>query len=139
MPKIVTINKKAYHDYDILDKYEAGIVLTGEEVKAIRKGAVSLIGGVARIINEELWMLNCHVGGVKNPERTRKLLVHKREIKKLFGKTQIRGLYLIPLRMYFKNNVAKVELGLARLRKLHDKREVIKKREWEREKRQLRI
>jgi SsrA-binding protein len=127
MPKIVAVNKRAYHDYDILEKYEAGIVLTGKEVKAARAGKVSLAGGIAKILNQELWLLNCHMAGAEEPERTRKLLVHKRELKKLFGKTQVRGLYLIPIRMYFKNNVAKVELGIARPRKLYDKREIIKK------------
>lgn len=131
--KIVTINKRAFHDYEILERYEAGMVLTGEEAKRARSGQVSLKGSLAKIKDGELWLLGAHFGGTKEPERTRKLLMHKREIEKIFGKSQMKGLYLVPLRMYFKRNFLKVELGLGKIRKLYDKRELIKKREIERE------
>lgn len=137
--KVVATNKKAFYDYEILEKFEAGIGLEGDEVKSARKNQVSLKGSLAKIQNNELWLLNCHFGSAKEPERTRKLLVHKKEIKKLFGKSQMKGLYLIPLRMYFKKNFLKVEIGLGKIKKLYDKREVIKKREWEREKKKLKI
>lgn len=124
--KLVASNKKAYYNYQILEKLEAGIVLTGEEAKAVRAGKIDLTGSFARIINNELWLLNCYIGGI---ERNRKLLVKKSEIKKLFGKSQIKGLYLIPTRAYFKKNFLKIELATARIKKLYDKREAIKERD----------
>jgi len=130
--KIVAINKKAYHDFQVLEKYEAGIVLTGEEVRAVREGRVNLKGSFAKIMNNELWLLNSYIKS-KEADRTRKLLVHKRELKRLLGKLQEKGLSLVPLKMYFKNNVAKIELGLCRGLKLYDKRERIKKRDAERQ------
>jgi len=130
--KIVAVNKKAYHDFQVLEKYEAGLVLTGEEVRAVREGRVNLKGSFAKIMNNELWLLNGYIKS-KEADRTRKLLVHKRELKRLLGKLQERGLSLVPLKMYFKNNVAKIELGLCRGLKLYDKRERIKKRDAERQ------
>ena len=132
MAKIVSVNKKALHDYQALERYEAGIVLQGNEVRAIRQGRVNLKGSFARILNNELWLLNCYIS-TDNPERTRKLLIKKDEIRRLLGKTNEKGLSLIPLKMYFKNNVVKVEIGLCRGLKLYDKREQIKKRDQSRE------
>lgn len=138
--KIISKNKKSYHDYEILEKYEAGIVLTGAEIKAIRAGKVSLKGAYAKILggdakrpNEELFVVNLHISIEKDPERTRKLLMHKQEIRKLIGKTQIKGLALVPTQIYLKKGKAKIELALARGKKIYDKRETIKKRDLERE------
>jgi SsrA-binding protein len=130
--KIVAVNKKAYHDFQVLEKYESGIVLTGEEVRAVREGRVNLKGSFAKIMNNELWLLNGYIKS-KEADRTRKLLIHKRELKRLLGKLQEKGLSLVPLKMYFKNNVAKIELGLCRGLKLYDKREKIKKRDTDRQ------
>ena len=154
MFKEVSSNKKAYHEYEITDKYEAGIVLTGKEIKAIRAGKVNLTGSHAKILqsaisnsstklgtskrstisrNPELFIINLHIGVKEgDPTKTRKLLMHRAEIDKLIGKTQIKGLTLISLRLYIKNGRAKIELGLGRGKKLHDKRETIKKRDIER-------
>ena len=107
--KVVAVNKKAYHDYQVLEKLEAGIVLTGKEARAVRQGRVQLKSSFARILKDELWLLNAHISS-DDPERTRKLLVKKSELRSLIGKTVQKGLSLIPLKMYFKNNVAKVEL-----------------------------
>ena len=148
MTKEVSTNKKAFHEYEILDRYEAGLVLTGQEIKAIRAGKVNLTGSHAKIlqhstnnkqlstINPELFLINMHIG-IKDgdPTRTRKLLMHRSEIDKLIGKTQIKGLTLIPLRLYLKKGRAKIELGLGKGKKLHDKRETIKKRDLERSRR----
>jgi len=166
MVKEVSSNKKAYHDYEITDRYEAGIVLTGAEIKAIRAGKVNLTGSHARILHgaishspfavsqnqkvkgqwlkansqkliaksqPELFLINMHIGIKEgDPTKTRKLLMHRSEIDKLIGKTQIKGLTLIPTRLYLKKGRAKIELGLGRGKKLHDKRETIKKRDLER-------
>jgi SsrA-binding protein len=134
-------NKKAYHDYEILEKLEAGISLKGTEVKSLREGRANLRDAFVRIENEEAYLFNAYIapyshGGLFNhePTRTRKLLLHKREIKRLMGKVQERGLTIVPLRMYFSpGGKVKVEIALARGRKKHDKREVIKRRELERE------
>ena len=131
--KIIALNKKALHDYEILEKIEAGISLIGKEVRAIRDGKVQLTGSYAKILNNELWLLNSHVGVLEDPERTRKLLVKKVELKRLYGKVMEKKLTLIPLRMYFKNNMAKVELGLGRGMKNYDKRQQIKQRDLDRE------
>ena len=130
--KIVALNKKAYHDFQILEKIEAGIVLTGKEARAVRQGRVQLKGSFARILKDELWLLNAHISS-DNPERDRKLLVKKSELKTLIGKTIQKGLSLIPLRVYFKNNVAKIEIGLCKGLKKWDKRERIKRRDLERQ------
>jgi len=131
--KIVTVNKKALQDYAILEKIETGIVLTGKEVRAIREGKADLKGSFAKIFNDELWLLNSYVGVLEEPDRTRKLLVKKIELKRLIGKVQEKNLTLIPIKMYFKNNMVKVELGLGRGLKKYDKREQIKKRDINRQ------
>ncbi|MEK6681600.1 MAG: SsrA-binding protein SmpB [Nitrospirota bacterium] len=138
--KIVATNKKAYHDYHIEETYEAGMALQGTEVKSLREGKANLKDSFARIEKDEIFLLNCHIspyshGNIANhdPMRTRKLLLHKREIQRLIGKIQQKGYALIPLKIYFKNEKAKVELGLAKGKKAYDKREDIKKREADRE------
>lgn len=139
--KIVATNRKAFHDYFIEDKFEAGIVLQGTEVKSLRDGRVNLQDSYASVRDAEVFLHNCHIspyshGNIMNhdPTRVRKLLLHKTEINKLMGKTQQRGLTLIPLRIYFsKRGHAKVELGLAKGKKLYDRRESIKAREAGRE------
>ncbi|MGI6454387.1 MAG: SsrA-binding protein SmpB [bacterium] len=138
--KIVAQNRKARHDYHILDVFQAGIVLTGSEVKAIREGGANFKDSYAAIERGELFLLECHIspyshGGYANhePTRPRKLLMHKREIMKLFGKLQTRGLTLVPLRMYFVRGKVKVDIALAQGKKQYDKREDIKKRDIDRE------
>lgn len=131
--KQITFNRKAVHDYEILEKFEAGIVLTGVEIKAIRGHRVNLAGAFCRIQNNEAWVLNMHLANTKEPERSRKLLLHKSEIQSLIGKTQQKGLSLIALSLYIKKNHAKLEIALARGKKLHDHREVLKKRDISRQ------
>jgi SsrA-binding protein len=138
--KTIARNKKARHEYFIEDTYEAGIVLTGTEVKSLREGRASLVDGFAQIRDGELWMYNVHIpeynqGTWNNhaPRRLRKLLLHRSEIQKLIGKTKESGLTLIPLELYFKDGKAKVELGLARGKKDYDKRQTIMERTMKRE------
>ena len=139
--KVVVTNRKAYHDYFIEEKFEAGIMLQGTEVKSIRDGRVNLRDSYASVKGGEAFLHHCHIspyshGNMMNhePLRTRKLLLHRKEINKLLGKTQQQGLTLIPLRIYFsKRGLAKVELGLAKGKKQHDRRESIKAREASRE------
>jgi len=138
--KLVTTNRKARHDYTILDTYETGIVLTGTEVKSLREGNANLADGYAMIKNGEVWLLGMHItpyshGSYANvdPVRTRKLLLHKNEIRKLIGITSEKGLTLVPLKVYFKNNLAKVLLAVARGKKSYDKRHDIARREVERD------
>jgi SsrA-binding protein len=133
-------NRKAFHDYHILESFEAGLVLLGTEVKSIREGNANLRDSFARVEGAELWLYNVHVSPYSHrgssdhePTRRRKLLLHRREIRKLIGKTVERGLTLVPTRMYFKNGRIKVEICLARGKKAHDKRETIKRREADRE------
>lgn len=134
-------NKKAYFDYEILEKYEAGIALKGTEVKSLREGKANLRDAFVRIENGEAFLFNAYIapyshGNLFNhePTRKRKLLLHKREIKRLMGKTQEKGLTIVPLRIYFnKRGIAKVEIALVKGKKKHDKREAIKRRELERE------
>ncbi|GAV21561.1 SsrA-binding protein SmpB [Carboxydothermus pertinax] len=140
MEKVITENRKAFHDYHILEKYEAGISLKGTEVKSIRLGRVNLRDSFARIENGELWLYNMHISPYEQgnrfnhePKRPRKLLMHKREIMRLFGKTREKGLTLVPLKLYFKGNYAKIELGLAKGKKIYDKREEMAKRDAARE------
>ena len=140
MEQIVTKNRKAYHDYFIQETYEAGIMLVGTEVKSLREGKANLKESYALIKNEEIFLLNCHIspyshGNLQNhdPLRTRKLLLHKREINKLWAKTSQQGLTLIPLKLYFKDGKAKVEIGLAKGKRQYEKRESIKEREVKRE------
>ncbi|MEW6606613.1 MAG: SsrA-binding protein SmpB [bacterium] len=137
---IICSNRKAYHDYEILETYEAGICLRGTEVKSLRNHQANLQDSLARVENEEVFLFNCHInqypyGNIQNhePTRIRKLLLKKEEIKRLIGKTQERGLSLIPLKLYFKKGKVKLELGLGKGKKLYDKRAVIKKREHEKE------
>lgn len=138
--KIVADNRKARHDYFIEDTFEAGIVLKGTEVKSLRAGRANLKDSYARIINGEVWAINMHISpyafayyGNHEPRRQRKLLLHKSEIKRLYGKVNEMGYALIPMRLYFKEGKAKLLLGLARGKKKHDKRETIRRRDQERE------
>jgi SsrA-binding protein len=140
--KNLATNKKAFHEYFILEKLEAGIALLGTEVKSIREGRINLRDSYAMVKKEEAFLLNCHVspyshGNRENhdPLRTRKLLLHHREIRKLIGKTHEKGLTLIPLRVYLRRGKIKLELGLARGKKLFDKRETERRKEAERESR----
>lgn len=132
--KIISRNKKAYFDYQVLEKYEAGLVLTGAEIKAIRESKVNLTGSYVKIYGKklEMWWVGGHIS-TDDPIRSRKLLLHRGEIKKLIGQSQQKGLTLVPLALYLKKNRAKLEIGLCRGKKLHDKREVLKKRDLERE------
>ena len=140
--KIVCTNKKAYHDYHIESTLEVGIVLTGPEVKSLRGGKANLRDGYAAISKEEIWLHNVHISpyshatqtALVDPMRTRKLLLHRREIRKLLGKVQEKGFALIPLKIYFiGSGKAKVELALARGKKLYDKRAALKKKDTDRE------
>jgi SsrA-binding protein len=139
--KAVVTNRKAYHDYFIEDKFEAGIVLRGTEVKSLREGRANLQDSYASVKDGEVFLHHCHIspyshGNIANhdPMRVRKLLLHRKEINKLIGKTQQKGLTLIPLRIYFtKRGHAKVELALAKGKKQYDRRESIKAREAGRE------
>ena len=138
--KVVASNRKAFHDYEILETYEAGIVLRGTEVKSLRESQVNFKDCYAAVDNREAWLVGCYIapyhhGSDANhdPERKRKLLLHRREIERLVGKVAERGLTLIPLRLYFKSGRAKCELGLARGKKLHDKRATLREREVRRE------
>ena len=138
--KIIASNKKAYHEYYIEEVYEAGIVLKGTEVKSLRLGKVSLKESFCRIINGELFINNMNIspyefGNRENvdPTRMRKLLLHKEEIAKLVRKVDEKGLTLVPTKIYFKQNYIKLELGVGRGKKLHDKRETLKRKEADRE------
>ena len=141
--RVVADNRKAFHDFHVLDTFEAGIVLLGTEIKAIREGRVNLRDSYARLENGEAWLLNVHVSpyshtGYAHHEerRQRKLLLHKHEIMKLAGKVQEKGLTLVPLRVYLKDGRLKCELALAKGRKLHDKREVSRMKTIDKEARQ---
>lgn len=138
--KNVCVNRKARHDYSIEETYEAGLVLRGSEVKSLRDGKANLKDSYARILKGEAILLNAHISPYPaanqfnhEPDRTRKLLLHKKEIRRLAGKVKERGLTLIPLRLYFKDGKAKVELGLARGKKLYDKRETLRRKVAQRE------
>jgi len=138
--KNIATNRKAFHNFSILETYEAGLVLRGTEVKSLRESQVNFKDCYASIDNGEAWLIGCHIspyhhGSDANhdPERRRKLLLHQREIGRLLGKVAERGLTLVPLRLYFKGGRAKVELGLARGKKLHDKRATIRERDERRE------
>jgi len=137
---VVATNRRAYHDYLVLETLEAGLVLSGTEIKSVRAGKVSLQDGFARVEKGEGWLENVYVapyehGGHFNvePRRRRKLLLHRDELRRLVGKVQEKGLTLVPLRMYLKGNRAKVELALARGKHAYDKREAIAEREAQRE------
>ncbi len=138
--RTITTNRKAYHDYHIQETLEAGIVLKGSEIKSIREAKVNLGDAYARPENGELWLFNSHIASydaasynTHEPLRPRKLLLHKKEINSLTSKITQRGLTLVPLKLYFKHGIAKVELGVAKGKKLYDKREVIARRAAERE------
>ena len=138
--KPIATNRKAWHDYEILETHEAGLVLKGTEVKSLREGQVNFKDSYATLSSAEAWLVGCHIapyhhGSDANHEadRSRKLLLHRREISRLIGKVAERGLTLVPLRLYFKNGRAKVELGLARGKKLHDKRHALRERDARRE------
>jgi SsrA-binding protein len=138
--KLICQNKKAWYHYFIEDKYEAGIALLGTEVKSLREGKANLGDSYGKIKNGEIFIVDVHIspythGNRFNPDpmRTRKLLLHKREIRRLIGKVQEKGFTLIPLRLYFSNGKAKVELGLAKGKKLYDKRETLKRKAMERD------
>ncbi len=138
--KTIATNRKAYHNYHILDSLEAGVVLTGTEIKSIRAGQVSLGDAYVRPVGGELWLLNVHIARYEagsymshTPTRPRKLLLHRREIDNLTSQVLEKGLTLVPLRIYIKNGVAKVEIAPAKGKKLYDKRELIARREQKRE------
>lgn len=138
--KVISQNRKAYHDYHIEDTLEAGIALLGTEVKSLREGRANLRDSYVNIKGGEAYLLNCHIspyshGNIMNhePLRTRKLLLHRKEIDRLRGKIEAKGYTLIPLKLYFKNSFAKVEIGLARGKKIFEKRDTIKEREARRE------
>ena len=138
--KLIANNKKAYHDYFILETYEAGIALHGTEVKSLRMGKCSIKEAFIRVENEEVYVYGMHIspyekGNIfnKDPLRVRKLLLHKSEIRKLLGKTKEKGMTLVPLKVYFKDSLVKVEIGLAKGKKLYDKRQDIAKKDQQRE------
>jgi SsrA-binding protein len=136
----VAVNRQARHRYNLLDKWEAGLVLTGTEVKSLRGGNVQLKDGYASVRDGEVWLHNVHIPPYApatrenhEPEHSRKLLLHRREIERLIGKTKERGLTLVPTRLYFKGPHAKVEIALARGKDVGDKRQALKEREMRRE------
>ncbi len=140
MERLICTNKKARRDYVFNETYEAGMVLMGTEVKALRQGKAHLKDSYARIKDGEIFLVDTHISPYSHgnqlnhePDRTRKLLMHKREIRKLYGKTRERGYTLVPLKIYFKDGKAKVEIGLGKGKKLHDKREDLKRKDMERE------
>ena len=138
--KVVCRNKRARYDYELSERFEAGIELTGTEVKSLRLGKANLTDAYARVTDGEVWLINAHISSYPfakydnhEPERKRKLLMHKKEIRKLFGKTQERGLALIPLAIYFKQGWAKVDLALGKGKRSYDKRHTLKRKDAERE------
>lgn len=138
--KVIARNKKALRDYHILDTWEAGLALTGPEVKSLRDGNVSIAEGFARIDGSEAWLHGVHISPYdpasrwnEDPVRPRKLLLHRREIRRLIGATQEKGLTLVPLDIYFRRGYAKITLALTRGKKLHDKREDLKRKAAQRE------
>lgn len=138
--KVAATNREAYFNYHLLETYECGIALTGTEVKSIREGRCNLKDSYCQVRGGEAYLLNAHIspythGNRENhePTRTRKLLLHKSEIEKLYGKAQEKGLTLVPTKMYFKNGRIKLEIAVAKGKKLYDKRETIKRREADRE------
>jgi SsrA-binding protein len=138
--RAIATNRRARHEYSILETFEAGVVLRGTEVKSLRAGLVNFKDSYATVRNGEVWLLGCHINPYSHgtdanhdPERDRKLLLHAKEISRLSGKVAERGLTLIPLKLYFKSGRAKLELGLGRGKKLHDKRSTLREREVKRE------
>ena len=139
--KVVATNRRARHDYDILETFECGMVLTGSEVKSLREGKAQIAEAYARIDDGELWLFQSHVPpwafavgfGSHDPDRKRKLLLHRQEINRIHEKTKTQPLTIVPLKMYFKEGRAKIEIGLAKGRKMQDRREAIKERDAQRE------
>lgn len=138
--KVIAENRKAFHDYFVEERQEAGIILTGTEIKSIRKGKVNLRDSYARIENGELWLYHLHISPYEqgnrfnhDPLRQRKLLLHRTEINKLNGKIQLQGLTLIPLKIYLKHGLAKIDLGVCRGKKNYDKRQDMAERDAKRE------
>ncbi len=138
--KNITVNRKARHEYSVIQTFEAGIVLTGTEVKSLRQGKANLVDSYGTVEKGEVWLVSAHIsvydqGNINNhvPTRKRKLLLNKSEIRKLIGKTKEKGLTLVPLRLYFLNGKVKVELALAKGKKIYDKREAIAKRDQKRD------
>lgn len=138
--KVVATNRKARYEYFLLDSYEAGIVLKGSEIKSIRAGQISLAQAYVRIDRGEAWLVDCHIApyeqaGVFNhdPRRPRKLLLHRKEISRLYEEVRLKGVTIIPLRVYLKGGRAKVEIAVAKGKKTHDKRQAIAKRDQQRE------
>ena len=138
--KVVASNRKAYHDYNITETLEAGLSLSGSEIKSVRENRVSLGEAYVKAENGELWLTGAHIARYDpasymghEPTRRRRLLLHRKEINRLLGKLQEKGLTLVPLKMYIKERVAKLEIGLGRGKKLYDKRETIARRDTERE------
>jgi SsrA-binding protein len=138
--QLIADNRKAFHDYHILETFEAGIALLGTEVKGIREGQANLRDSYARLDKGEVWLHNLHINPYSHrgyadhdPRRKRRLLLHRYEIRKLIGKTVEKGLTLVPTRLYFKNGKVKVAIGLARGKQDHDKRETLRRREVDRE------
>lgn len=138
--KLIAANKKARHEYELLDKYEAGLSLTGSEVKSLRQGKVSFRDGYVRVAGGEAWLSGLYIAPYENagyaqhdPDRDRKLLLHKREIELISRKIESKGLTVVPTRLYFKQGRAKAEIALARGKQVHDKRQAIKDRDLARE------
>jgi SsrA-binding protein len=138
--RVVATNRRARHEYEILETLEAGLVLRGTEVKSLRDGEVNFKDSYATVRNGEAWLRGCHINPYSHgtdanhePERDRKLLLHKREITRIMGKTAEKGLTVVPLKIYFKGGRIKIEIGLARGKKLHDKRATLRERETKRE------
>jgi SsrA-binding protein len=138
--KTITVNRKAYHDYHILESMEAGIVLKGTEIKSVREGRVNIRDSYARPDNGELWLYNSHIASYQAgnffnhvPDRPRKLLLHRRQIDYLAGMVNRKGLTIVPLKLYIKSGIAKVELGVAKGKRVFDKRETIARRDTDRE------
>jgi len=138
--RVITINRKAYHDYHIQEMVEVGMVLKGSEIKSIREGKVNLRDAYARPESGELWLYNSHIASydaasynTHEPTRPRKLLLHKEEFDSLAAKVTQRGLTLVPLKLYIKHGIAKIELGLVKGKRIYDKREAIARRDAERE------
>lgn len=138
--KIIASNKKAFHDYIIFERYTAGIVLMGTEIKSIRKGGINLKDSFAKVEDMEVFLYNCHIspfeGGNRNnhdPKRTRKLLLNKKEILKILGKIKQDSYTVVPLELFIERGFAKLEIGLCKGKKLHDKREALKKKDIQRE------
>lgn len=138
--KVIAVNRKARHNYEITSSLEVGLVLQGSEVKSMRAGKASLVDAYGRIRNGELWVIGMHIAQYKeatfanhDPIRERKLLLHKQEIKKIKRRVEEKGVTLIPLKLYFKNNIAKIELGIARGKRKYDKKVTIAERDVKRD------